>query len=447
MAISEKEKLINSRRRFWQMSWPAMMSGLSVPILGLIDTAIVGRVESAIALGAVALASWLFDLLYWSFGFLRMGTTGLIAQARGRGAQGELRVILSRPLLLGLFFGTLLVVFAYVLSPSLLSVMAGEQAEPELITKGLEYFRTRIFGGPAVLMNYAFLGWLLGMGKVKQALHMQISLNGLNAVMSIGLGLHYGVAGVGAASAFAQWLTLLFWGHKIWVKECPASSNTLQMSNPSLLSQLKDLSAWRGLLSLNLNLWLRTCLLLGSFGLLNAIGARFGAITLAANSLLFHLQSLQSFALDGFAHGAEIMVGEQLGAQQKKAYLRTLRVGFEWTMATALLITVIYSLFGSYILGLLTHHQSVIDTSHKYLLWAIISPLVSAPCFLLDGVMIGAVASHVMRNSMFISAISLLLSLSLCLSVWGNHGLWLSFMLFMVIRCVTLLPKALSFAK
>ena len=370
-----------------------------------------------------------------------MGTTGLIAQARGRNAQQELRSFLARPLLLGLVFGILILIFAYYLAPTFLHYLAGQQAKSELIVKGLEYFRARIFGGPAVLMNYALLGWLLGMGDVKQALKMQVSLNSLNAVISLGLGLLYGVSGVGAASALAQWLVLIYWGIQIWFKDCPPLSSSV------LIEQLKDLKAWRGLVALNLNLWLRTCLLLGSFGLLNALGARFGAMTLAANSLLFHLQSLQAFALDGFAHGAEIMVGEQLGAKNKKGYLVILRVGFEWTMITALIIALFYSVFGTLILELLTHHQVVISNAQDYLIWAVISPLLSAPCFLLDGVMIGAVASQTMRNGMLISALVLGGCLLLSLDQWGNHGLWFSFMLFMMTRCLTLLPKALSFAK
>ncbi|MAD61098.1 MAG: MATE family efflux transporter [Myxococcales bacterium] len=438
---NELKSLKQARQKFWQMSWPAMISGLSVPILGLIDTSIVGRVDSPLALGAVALGSWLFDLLYWGFGFLRMGTTGLIAQARGRNAQQELRSLLARPLLLGLGFGILILIFAYYLAPTFLHYLAGQQAKSELIVKGIEYFRARIFGGPAVLMNYALLGWLLGMGDVKQALKMQVSLNSLNAVISLGLGLLYGVSGVGAASALAQWLVLIYWGIQIWFKDCPPLSSSV------LIEQLKDLKAWRGLVALNLNLWLRTCLLLGSFGLLNALGARFGAMTLAANSLLFHLQSLQAFALDGFAHGAEIMVGEQLGAKNKKGYLVILRVGFEWTMITALIIALFYSVFGTLILELLTHHQVVISNAQDYLIWAVISPLLSAPCFLLDGVMIGAVASQTMRNGMLISALVLGGCLLLSLDQWGNHGLWFSFMLFMMTRCLTLLPKALSFAK
>lgn len=429
------------RYQFWQMSWPAMVSGLSIPILGLIDTAIVGRVESPLALGAVALGSWLFDLIYWSFGFLRMGTTGLIAQARGRNAYDELRSLLSRPLLLGFFFGCFVLGLAYYYAPTFLQILAGESAEGELIYKGLEYFRSRLFGGPAVLMNYALLGWLLGMGEVKKALKMQISLNGLNAVMSLFLGMNYGVAGVGGASAVAQWLVLLYWGKQIWFNDCPP------LNFPKLVAQLKDYKTWQELVSLNLNIWLRTCLLLGSFGLINALGARFGALTLAANSLLFHLQSLQSFALDGFAHGAEIMVGEQLGARQNKHYMMTLRVGFEWTMLTALIITLIYGTFGIYILELLTHHQQVITIAEEYLIWAILSPLISAPCFLLDGIMIGAVASQTMRNGMLISTLVLSGALLLSLKYWGNHGLWFSFILFMLTRSFTLLPKAFQLTK
>ena len=313
----------------WSLSWPAMISGLSVPILGLIDTAIVGRVESSVALGSVALGSWLFDMLYWSFGFLRMGTTGLISQARGRQDMERMRPLLARPLLMGLILGVCIIYLGFNLAPHLISLMVGDPEQTELISKGIEYFRARVYGGPAVLMNYALLGWLLGMGQAKRALFMQLGLNILNALLSLLWGIKYGVEGVGWASAVAQWAIFVYWGSEIWTKHCPPLSwNKLHKS-------LKDRSAWGTLMSLNVNLWIRTCLLLGCFGLLNTLGARLGVLTLSANALLLHLQSLQAFALDGFAHGTEIMVGEKIGAKDLPGYRHTLRVGFEWTMVTS----------------------------------------------------------------------------------------------------------------
>ena len=423
------------RRRLWTLSWPAMISGLSVPFLGLVDTGIVGRVGSAEALGAVALASWLFDLLYWSFGFLRMGTTGIVSQARGRGDQAKLKVYLARPLLFGLVAGIFVLFTGQVFSSEILYLLAGDQKT--LIGTANQYFTARIYGGPAVLMNYALLGYLLGIGKAKSALVMQVGLNGVNAIFSIWWGLSLGVEGVGYASAFAQWLILFYWLPRLWLKESPS------LSNQYLSAGLKNIHEWKDLLSLNFDLWVRTCLLLGSFGLVNSVSARLGVLTLSANALLLHLQSLQAFALDGFAHGTEIMVGEFLGAKKLNHYQKTLRAGFEWSMGTALVIAVIYCLFADQLFELMTHHTEVIEESKRYLAWAICSPLISAPCFLLDGVMIGAMAGSSMRKSMIISAMGLVLLLQVLVPTYGNHGLWLAFLSFMLLRALTLFPQSL----
>jgi len=437
----DRSSLACYRRTMWSLSWPAMISGLSVPILGLIDTAIVGRIETPVALGAVALGSWLFDMLYWSFGFLRMGTTGLISQARGRQDLQGMRPLLMRPLLIGLFAGVLIVSFGALVAPKVIQLMVGDPTQVTLINKGVDYFTARMYGGPAVLMNYALLGWLLGMGQAKRALGMQLGLNVVNGCLSVWWGLSFGVIGVGWASAASQWLTLGYWGRDIWLKRCPPLPfETLKLA-------LKDIEAWRTLISLNVNLWIRTCLLLGSFGLLNAIGARFGALTLSANALLFHLQSLQAFALDGFAHGTEIMIGEQLGAQNKEGYRKTLRVGFECTMVTSVMIAFIYFVGSEQILSLLTHHEAILNEANQYLAWAIVSPLFSAPCFLLDGVMIGAVASTAMRNSMLISVMTLILGVFLLIPIWGNHGLWCAFIIFMIMRFITLIPTTFRLGK
>ena len=413
-----------------------MISGVSVPLLGLVDTSVVGRLSNSEALGAVALGSWLFDLLYWSFGFLRMGTTGLVAQARGREHTSELRPLLARPLLIGLSFGLIIIVVGHMLSTSALGYVGGD-ASAELTQTADHYFRSRLWGGPAVLMNYAFLGWLLGMGKVRLALASQLSLNGVNMILSLWWGRYWGVEGVGAASATSQWIISLSWGSYIWWRLCPPLSLNM------LSSSLRDRVAWKTLAALNLDLWVRTSLLLAVFGLMNATGARLGALTLSANALLLHLQSLQAFILDGFAHGAEVIIGERLGRKDLKGYRDALRAGIEWTFITALIISLLYALTATPLLQLLTHHSEVLREVDHYLIWAIISPLISAPCFLLDGVMIGATESGSMRRGMIISALIFGLGLMVLVPLWGNHGLWLALMLFMSARFLTLIPQTI----
>ena len=186
---------------------------------------------------------------------------------------------------------------------------------------------------------------------------------------------------------------------------------------------------------------------MGSFGLLNAIGARLGPLTLSANALILHLQSLQSFILDGFAHGAEVIVGERLGRHDRTGYRSALRASVEWTMGAAFAIAALYAVGAHWILSLLTQHSAVLREADSILIWAILSPLVSAPCFVLDGVMVGAVESAAMRRGMIISAAVFALALTALVPVWGNHGLWFAFMLFMHARMWTLIPTASRHAR
>ena len=176
---------------------------------------------------------------------------------------------------------------------------------------------------------------------------------------------------------------------------------------------------------------------------MNGVGARLGPLTLSANALLLHLQSLQAFILDGFAHGAEVIIGERLGRKDLDGYRTALRAGTEWTIATAVIIALIYTLGSAPMLGLLTHHQEVLKEAEHFLIWAIISPLISAPCFLLEGVMIGATESATMRKGMITSTLVFILGLIILVPLWGNHGLWAALMLFMCARFATLLPQAL----
>ena len=434
---TKAKKLGATRGRFWALSWPAMLSGVSVPLLGLVDTSIVGRLSQPEALGAVALGSWLFDMLYWSFGFLRMGTTGLVAQARGAEDQASLRPLLARPLIIGIIAGLGVIGLGLLGAERALSILSGGESAA-LADTAKTYVQARLLGGPAVLMNYACLGWLLGMGRVKLALLTQLSLNSINAALSVWWGARWGVEGVAYASATAQWLTLLGWGSWIWLRLCPP------LPSSTLRAALKDASAWGELATLNLRLWVRTCLLLSCFGGLNAMSARLGALTLSANALLLHLQSLQAFILDGFAHGAEVLVGERLGRGDRVGYRDALRVGAEWTFGASLLIAGGYALGAPMILRALTHHMDVITQAERYMIWAVISPVISAPCFLLDGVMIGATESATMQRGMMISALVFAVGLITFTPLLGNHGLWLALMFFMSSRAITLTPRAIS---
>ena len=410
-----------------------MVGGLSVPLLGLVDASIVGRFDDPNALGAVALGAWLFDLIYWSFGFLRMGTTGLSAQAFGRGDDIELKATLARPLIAALFLGTTICLLAPWLGPPALSLLS--DGSSALSPTAVDYLLSRVWGGPAVLVNYALLGWLLGTQHAKSALTLQVGINALNIGLSLWWGPLYGVSGVGAASAVSQWVIACF--SLMWVWGWVAPSISLQ----ALKSQLKSKAPWRSLWALNRDLFIRTALLLSVFGALNATGARLGALILSANTILLHLQTLQAFALDGFAHGVEVLVGEAIGRRDRALFERSVKAAGALTLGTSVLIALIYALASEHIVDLITAHEQVASTASLFMIWAILSPLLSAPCFLLDGVMIGATSGVAMRRGMILSAVVFVLSMLSGVSIWGNHGLWLSLMIFMVVRALTLAPE------
>ena len=429
------------RQECWTLSWPAMLSGLSVPLLGLVDTSIVGHLGGTYPIAAVALASWLFDVMYWAFGFLRMGTTGLVAQHTGQRDLKPLFALLVRASALAIGIGSaLLFILPWCASPLLEWMTQESQIHQEAVA----YFHARLWGGPAVLLNYVLLGTLLGTQHPRWALCMQVGMNSLNCWLSWQWSIDYGVVGVGAASALSQWITLLvmigIWGGKkkeIW--------KTLTF--PLIREALLHLQAWKAVLFLNINLMIRTLVLLASFGLLHWVGGQLGGIYVALNSLFLHLQSLHAFALDGFAHGAEVLIGQAYGQQNQKRLRLILRESTRLTVISACILTGVYWLGSGWILSLLTNETQLLDLIPQYQIWIILTPLFSAACFLLDGVAIGLTASKAMRTSMIISGLLYGLSLLIWVPLFHNHGVWVAFLSFMVARAFTLWIPLVSYFK
>ena len=410
-----------------------MVSGVSVPLVGLVDAGVAGRLEAPEALGGVALGGWLFEMLCWTFGFLRMGTTGLVAQAEGSGDQQAQVVTLARALITALVIGLTLSLGAIWLTGPSLELLAGGQGPSA--SSGASYLTARMWGATPAMLNYVCLGWLLGRARPRSALALQLVMNSLNMGLSLWWGPRYGVAGIGAASAAAQWLTACLGLAWVLLKTTP------KLPRGALLKGLRDHAAWSSLAKLNLDLMVRTSLLLAVFGAMNSVSARLGALTLSANALLLHLQSLQAFALDGFAHGVEVLSGEAYGAGAGTRLKGAVRVGLRLTMGTAALISLCYAVGSDELFALLTRHEEVSLIARELAPWAIISPLISAPCFLLDGVMVGATQGSAMRRGMSWSALVFILSACLAVPSLGNHGLWLSLMCFMLARALTLRPQ------
>ena len=417
-------------RRIWRLAGPIIFSNVTVPLLGAVDTAVVGHLPDPALIGGVAIGATIFTFTYWAFGFLRMGTTGFVAQAFGAGDESELKAVVLRALLLALGIGALIVALQWpILKLSLWLFGASTAVEAYAAT----YFAVRIWGAPAALINYAVLGWLLGVQNARLAFLTQLFMNGLNMALAVlfVMGFGWGIQGVAAATLIAEiagaalglWL---LWGS---VRRRGGGWPWARLNAPGRMAAL---------LKVNLDILIRTLCLMFAFAYFTAKSAGMGDAVLAANAILQHLQAIMAYGLDGFAHAAEMLVGAAIGARDRAGLRAAVRTAAVWGFITAALFAALYALAGTVILGLFTEHEEVRAAARDFLPWAIASPFLSVWPFLLDGVFIGATRTAEMRNGMVIALALYLGAASLFIPAWGNHGLWAAFFLFMVARAATL---------
>jgi MATE family multidrug resistance protein len=419
---------MNQYHRVWALAWPIIVSNLSVPLVGAVDTAVVGHLPDPRQLGAVALGSVMFSFVFWGFGFLRMGTTGLVAQARGAGDLAEARAVLLRALLLALFLGLVLIAVQRPISSLAFAFTEGEEALEALAG---EYFHTRIWGAPATLASYAVMGTLIALERTRSALLLQLLLNGTNVLLDLLFVplLGWGVKGVAGASVIAEMLAAAV-GLALLLRQVPHGDGPP--------ARLLDRARLQAMLSINLNIFLRTLCLVAAFFQFTALGTRMGPVLLAANAVLMHFQHFLAFGLDGFAHATEALVGRAHGARDGPAFRQVVRAATVWALLVAVCYSLIYALAGPWLIGVLTNIEVVRESALEYLPWVLLSPLLSVWSFQLDGVYIGTTRTVEMRNAMLVSLAVFLLSTWLLLPALGNHGLWLSLMIFMIARAVTL---------
>jgi MATE family multidrug resistance protein len=417
--------------RIWALSWPTILSNLTVPMLGAVDTAVMGHLPDPAYVGGVAVGSMIFSFLYWGFGFLRMGTTGFVAQARGREDGDEIRAILARALLVGLMAVIVLMITQLPLRLGAIGIL---EAAPDVEALAGTYFDTRIWGAPATLANYAVLGWLLGMQYARAALVIQVVINGLNAALDIWfvVELGWGVEGVALATVIAQYtgavlgLALI----ALRLKGIPGVWSRDRIMNLAELGALFRVSR---------DIFLRTLAMIFAWSLLIWMGARLSTTVLAANALLMIFQSFLGHGLDGFAHATSALVGEAVGAKNRKALRDTVIAATLMAAAVATTYALIYGLFGTYLLALLTDIPELRAFAGDYLIWMTFSPILSVWAYQLDGIFIGATRAREMRNAMLASVAVYTAAMFTLPGLLGNHGLWASVMIFMVVRALTLL--------
>ncbi len=413
------------------LALPIILSNITVPLVGAVDTAVVGHLDEVELIGAVAIGASIFSLVFWTFGFLRMGTSGVVAQALGANNQSTIQLTLCR----SLFLATILGAVVIALQKPLLSLCFGLlDASEKLYDYTSIYYSTRIWAAPATLANYVVLGTLIGLQRMRSVLALQLLLNILNVCLDIlfvpiwG----WGIRGVALATLISEYAALAFGLYLIRRQLRQAASSvtyTSLLNRPGLLS----------LFTLNSNIFIRTFLLVLSFFYFNACSARLGATALAANAILLQILHICSYALDGFAHAVETLTGHAWGSKKHSHFLQAIKASTIQSMVVALFMSALIYLTGAWIIGLFTNQLAVIDLALQSLPWLILLPVLSVWCYQLDGIFIGTTHSREMRNAMIISSVLFYCSTELLLPFLGSKALWLTFCLFMVMRAITLL--------
>ncbi len=423
-------------RRVWAVAWPMILASSSTPILGLVDTAVIGHIGDAVYLGAIAVGALILNFLYWGFGFLRMGTTGLTAQAYGAGDEAELATVLGRALVLGVSIGCALLILQAPLGNLAFTLMEGSAG---VETLAQDYYRIRIWGAPATLMNYAIVGWFIGLQKTRWALAVQVWLNGVNIVLDIVFVvlLDWGVNGVALGTLLAELSTVALALILVARLSRSRSGRRLQFDWPRIL----DMTAMRRTLSVNADIFIRTLCLISAFAWFTAQGAKMGDVILAANFVLLQFFAFTAFFLDGFAFAAEALVGSAVGARARGQLNRSIRLSTHLAAGTAALLSLLIAFLGPWFIDALTNVPEVRRIAREYLPWVALNPIIAVWCFQLDGIFIGATRTADMRNMMIVSFAFYLAAWALLMPALGNHGLWAAFSLFFIVRGLTLGSK------
>lgn len=416
-----------------RMAFPVILANATVPLLGLADTAAIGHAAGAQGLGAIALGALVFSFLYWAFGFLRMGTTGFVAQAAGARDAEAVRVLVLRAVILAVIIGLVLLVLQGLVGKVALHLLDASEAVREGVRV---YFQVRIWGAPATLTTFAVLGTLIGLGKTRHLLWLQLLLNGINILLNVlfVIGLGWGVAGIAAGTVVAEWIAAVV---GVWMVQ-----RLLNEWHPAgrwpIGLVLSDRRPFLLMVRVNGNIMVRTLALLSGFAWFTHQGSRFGDSILAANHVLLQFVSFAAFFLDGYAHVVEMMVGKAIGARDEQGFRTGLRQANELAGATAFLLSVLFFGFGTPAIHGLTGDADVQVTAQQYLPFACGYILVSFYAFQLDGVFIGAMRSLEMRNAgLFSLGVFLICSIVLT-PRYGNTGLWLAFIGYVIVRGLSL---------
>lgn len=424
-------------RKILDLALPNIVSNISVPLLGLVDMALMGRMESDAYIGAIAIGSLIFNFIYWGLGFLRMGTSGFTAQSWGGRDLNETILVVSRALFIGLTASFFLILLQRPVEWLSFSLISGE-SDVENLARA--YFRIRIWAAPAVLVQFALLGFFLGMQNARLPMVVLVSTNIINIacnyylVMIRGMGSEGVALGTVIAQYFGMILAVFFFTRYF--------SRLFTYWSAKAMLQASRLKKF---LKVNSDIFIRTMCLVIVFTFFTARSAAVDTLDegeqtiLAVNSLLMQFFMIFSFFIDGFAHASEALTGKFIGAGNSRGLKRSIKLLFAWGAGISLFFTILYLLGGKTIFSILTTNSEVIHNSQPYYFWVVLIPIVSFTAFLWDGIFIGATAGKAMRNAMLISTLFVFFPAYIILSrIMGNHGLWLAFILFMLSRTITM---------
>ena len=417
-----------NNREILQIALPSIVSNITVPLLGLIDVTIVGHLGAASYIGAIAVGGMLFNIIYWIFGFLRMGTGGMTSQAYGRKDDAETMRLLTRSTGVGMFIALSLILLQYPIERIAFTFI---DTTPEIERLASLYFRICIWGAPAVLGLYSFTGWFIGMQNSRYPMFIAITQNVVNILASLVLvyGFDMKIEGVAIGTLVAQYagffIALGLWQHRY------------QAIRPyAQLACLKDKEAMRRFFQVNRDIFFRTLCLVAVTVFFTSAGAAQGEVVLAVNTLLMQLFTLFSYIMDGFAYAGEALAGKHIGAGNHIALSQMVRQLFVWGITLSLAFTLLYGIGGEGFLGLLTNEESVIQASSTYFYWVLAIPLAGFAAFLYDGIFIGATATNLMLRAMIVASVTFFGIYFGCREAMGNHALWLAFITYLALRGV-----------
>lgn len=413
-------------RQILHIAIPSIISNITVPLLGLVDVTIVGHLGSASYIGAIAVGGMLFNMIYWIFGFLRMGTGGLTAQAYGQHNTQEGTRILLRSLSVSLLLALVLLVLQY---PIRLIAFMLIDASPEVQELATRYFHICIWGAPATLGLYSFTGWFIGMQNSRYPMYIAITQNIVNIAASLFFVfvLHMKVEGVALGTLIAQYAGVIM-AYLLCISHYHPFLQQVQRM------QLFERNAMKRFFLVNRDIFLRTLCLVAVTVFFTSTGATYGDVVLAVNALLMQLFTLFSYIMDGFAYAGEALSGKYTGSNDKIRLHQTVRNLFGWGSAMALLFTLTYLWEGQDFLQLLTNDTEVIAASGTYLLWTVAIPFCGFSAFILDGICIGTTSTRIMLKSMATASALFFGVYFLCSGSWGNHALWMAFLVYLAVR-------------